>query len=269
MTRDDFETLGNRHKAYEAHFDSALMPGLPVIVRLDGRAFHTFTKGLRRPYDERLSYAMVETTKHLVKEWNATIGYTQSDEITIGFANIDPEIEFVFGGRIQKIVALMAASASVKFNNIVKQYIPEKASETPLFDARIFQYPNLQLAAENFLWRETDATRNSLTMAAHSVYSTKDLHKAGYSKKHELLAAKGINWNDYPTHFKRGVYVGKSTVMKTLSVEEQERIPPKHRGELGKQFARSVIEVRDLPPVAAIANPIEVLFFNTSPHIVV
>ena len=260
MKREDFEALGTKHKLYEQRYDSTLMPGLPVIVRLDGRAFHTFTKGLQRPFDPRLSAAMISTTKHLVAEWNASVGYTQSDEITIAFANADPEAEFNFGGRVQKIVSLFAASASVKFNNIIRTSIPEKASELPLFDARVFQYPNLDLAVENFLWRETDATRNSLTMAAHSVYSTKELHKAGYVAKHDMLHAKGINWNDYPIHFKRGMYVAKRTVMKTLTDEELQRIPPAHR-EPGKMFARSVVQELNLLPLSHLANPIGVLFF--------
>lgn len=134
----------------------------------------------------------------------------------------------------------------------------------PLFDARVFQYPTLDLACESFLWRETDATRNSLTMAAHSVYSTKELFQAGFEKKHNMLHEKGINWNDYPTFFKRGTYVGKRQLMKMLSDTELLKIPEKFR-EPGKLFSRSVVLDLELPEYTKIANIKECIFDGQSP----
>jgi tRNA(His) 5'-end guanylyltransferase len=256
--------MGDRHKAYEARETmQKLMPGLPVVVRLDGRAFHTFTRKLARPYDARLSRAMIETTKHLVAETNASIGYTQSDEISIVFPNTDPSAQMLFGGRIQKLCSLLAAMASVKFNKIIAQTLPEKAHLDAIFDARVYQYPTLDLAAEAFVWREMDATRNSLTMAAHAYYSHKELHKAGFSQKHDMLHAKGINWADYPTFFKKGSHVRRETVFKMLSEEELARIPAKHRPTGPVQ--RSEMKELDLPPVLRITNLNDVLFFGEAP----
>ncbi len=258
--------MGDRHKAFEARETMhRLMPGLPVLVRLDGRAFHTFTRGLARPYDERLSRSMIETTKYLVDQTHASVGYTQSDEISLAYPNTDPNNQVMFDGRVQKLCSILAAMATAKFNQQILANIPEKAHLLPLFDARVYQYPTLDLAAESFLWRETDATRNSLTMAAHAYYSHKELHKAGYAKKHEMLFAKGINWADFPDFFKKGTYVRREAVLKELSAAELARIPEKHRPT--GPVMRSVLRELDMPPLARVSNAIEVLFKGQEPSV--
>lgn len=258
MNREDFELLGDKHKTYEARFETTLLPGCPVIIRLDGRAFHTFTKGLTRPYDDRLSRAMIDTSKDLVDQTNADIGYCQSDEITLGFRNQDPETAFMFSGRVQKIVSVVASIASVKFNRIIQETIPQRANMMPVFDARVFQYPTLDLATETFLWRETDATRNSLSMSVQSYYSPKECHGAGFRAKHDMLHAKGINWNDYPAFFKRGTYVQKKKISRLLTEEELIRIPEKHRP--AGPVIRSVVQELVLPPFMQIEDPVSVFF---------
>ena len=264
MKRSEFEAMGDRHKAFEARETMhKLMPGLPVLVRLDGRAFHTFTRGLARPYDERLSRAMIETTKHLVAETHASVGYTQSDEISLAFPNVDAASQMLFDGRVQKLCSVLAAMATAKFNQQILANIPDKAHLLPLFDARVYQYPTLDLAAESFVWRETDATRNSLTMAAHAYYSHKELHKAGYAKKHEMLHAKGINWANYPDFFKKGTYVRRETLMKELTLDELARIPAKHRPS--GPVMRSVVTEIAMPPVTRVENLNGVLFFGEAP----
>ena len=261
MKRSEFEAMGDRHKAYEVReAGRRLMPGLPVLVRLDGRAFHTFTRGLARPYDERLTRAMVETTKFLVEETHASVGYTQSDEISLAFPNTDPATPMLFDGRVQKLCSVLASLATAKFNQQILSNIPEKAHLLPVFDARVYSYPNLDLAAESFLWRETDATRNSLTMAAHAYYSHKELHKAGYAKKHEMLFAKGINWAEYPDAFKKGTYVRRESVLKALTPAELARIPEKHRPT--GPVTRSVLKEIVMAPLSRVANVQGVLFFG-------
>lgn len=265
MKRSEFEAMGDRHKAFEARETMhRLMPGLPVLVRLDGRAFHTFTRGLARPYDERLSRSMIETTKYLVDHTHASVGYTQSDEISLAFPNIDPNNQVMFDGRVQKLCSVLAAMATAKFNQQILANIPEKAHLLPLFDARVYQYPTLDLAAESFVWRETDATRNSLTMAAHAYYSHKELHKAGYARKHEMLHAKGLNWNDYPDFFKKGTYVRRESVLKELTAAELARIPEKHRPT--GPVLRSVLRELAMPPITRVANVNAVLFEGQEPQ---
>lgn len=265
MKRSEFEAMGDRHKAFEARETMhRLMPGLPVLVRLDGRAFHTFTRGLARPYDERLSRSMIETTKYLVDHTHASVGYTQSDEISLAFPNTDPDNQVMFDGRVQKLCSVLAAMATAKFNQQILANIPEKAHLLPLFDARVYQYPTLDLAAESFVWRETDATRNSLTMAAHAYYSHKELHKAGYARKHEMLHAKGLNWNDYPDFFKKGTYVRRESTLKELTAAELARIPEKHRPT--GPVMRSVLRELAMPPITRVTNVNAVLFEGQEPQ---
>lgn len=265
MRRDDFEAMGDRQKAFEGREASRrLMPGLPVLARLDGRSFHTFTRGLARPYDERLSMAMVETAKFLVQETHASIGYCQSDEISLVFPQQALTQQMLFDGRPQKLCSVLAALASVKFNREVQARIPEKAHLMPVFDARVWAVSNLELAAEHFLWREADATRNSLTMAAHAYYSHKELHKAGFAQKHDMLHAKGVNWNDYPAFFKRGTYVRRETVLKELSAQELSRIAPKHRPS--GPVMRTVVRALEVPTLSQVTNLHAFLFEGAPPQ---
>lgn len=264
MKRDAFEALGDRQKMFEAReAGRRLMPGLPVLVRLDGRSFHTFTRGLARPYDERLSRTMIEVAKYLVAETHASIGYCQSDEISLAFPNLDERQQMLFDGRQQKLCSVLAAMASVKFNQELARRIPEKSHLLPVFDARAWAVNSLETAAEHFLWREADATRNSLTMAAHAYYSHKQLHKAGFAQKHDMLKEKGVNWNDYPAFFKRGTYVRRQTVLKELSPAELARIAPQHRPT--GAVARSVVAELDMPALSRVANVQDVLFRGAQP----
>lgn len=262
MTPNDFELLGDLHKKYEARLIEQLMPHLPFVVRLDGRAFHTFTKGLERPYDRLISMCMVETAKALVEEFHATVSYTQSDEISIGFRNDNPDQQTIFDGKVSKILSLFAAHASVVFNDKIRECMSTKAKMLPIFDARIIQYPNLELTSGSFLWRETDATRNSLTMAAHAHYSHKELHGANARKKHDLLHAKGVNWNDYPVFFKRGTYVRRVSRERKLTDFELARIPEKFRPDANSMFMRSSIEEIDMPVLESlsVSERVEKLF---------
>lgn len=264
MKRSDFEAMGDRQKAFESQeAGRRLMPGLPILVRLDGRAFHTFTRGLARPFDERLRRAMIETTKTLVNETHACIGYTQSDEISLAFHYPAPLSAPIFDGRVQKLCSVLASIASARFNQLVTQLLPEKAHLLPVFDARAWAVPDLTMAAEHFLWREADATRNSLTMAAHAHYSHKELHKAGFALKHDMLHAKGVNWADYPAFFKRGTYVRRETALRELTPAELSRIPERHRPT--GPIERSAVVELDVPPLSRVVNLEDFLFRGAPP----
>lgn len=226
MDRNTFETLGDKHKRFEVVNTSAkLIPGLPFIVRLDGNSFHTFTKGMDRPFDVRMSDLMVSTTEYLVDKFGANIGYTQSDEITLGFFGQD---NMMFDGRVLKLCTIMASHCSAFFNSLVESHflvgVPSKV-DYGCFDARAFNLPTVNDMIENIMWRQTDATRNSLTMAAHAHFPQSQLHKAGKKAKHDMLMSIGINWNDYPYHFKRGTFVRKQKVLKHLDAETLAKIP--------------------------------------------
>ena len=262
------DTLGDLMKSYEMSMAGVkVMKGIPLLARLDGRSFHSFTKGLPRPYDERLSTCMIETTKYLVEETHANVGYTQSDEISLAwFIPADSAADYMFDGRVQKLTSILAGLASAKFLRLVIEKIPEKADKIPVFDCRVWQVPTIDLAAQAFLWRELDATKNSISMAAHAYFSHKSLQGLNGSEKQERLwAEKGINWNDYPTFFKRGTYVQRKTFERELTEAERMSISEKHRPEPGQKFTRSSIVELELPPAKRVANYADVLFFKEEP----
>ena len=206
---------------------------------------------------------MVETAEFLIKETHATMAYTQSDEITLAWPNADLAKDMLFGGRVMKMVTDLAAATTAKFIKSIGVAIPEKAHLFPRFDARVYQYPNLELAAEAFLWREADATRNSLTMATRAHYPHQEMHKANYALKHDMLYRKGINWADYPAFFKRGSYVCRQTIMKTLTERELSRIPAERRPS--GPIERNIIGRLDMPPLSRVTNVIDVLFYGAKP----
>lgn len=260
-----FKALGDEQKSYEALHTRSLMPGLPIIVRVDGRAFHTFCRGLQKPFDERLQRAMAETAKYLVERTSASIAYTQSDEITLVFAQTDPLAELPFGGVARKVETLCAAGATAKFNQQSALLLPEKSGALPEFDARCLQVPNLEAAFRNLLWRETDATRNSLSMAAQALYSQKELQGKGRSDLHEMLHAKGVNWSDYSAVSKRGAFFRRETVLRELPAETLAKIPADRRPQ--GPVERSEIREIAMPPLLRLSNPIEALFFGAAPEL--
>lgn len=229
--------LGKRMKEYEAVSKDYLMRRQPVIIRIDGRSFHTFTKGLVRPFDDILMEAMWETTKELCKEISGCkIGYTQSDEISLFLVDYE-KIDTCawFDNNVQKIVSNSASIATlafnVAFNNIYQRYLKEgkisedmqKVYESKLFkarfDSRAFNLPKEEVV-NYFIWRQQDATKNSIQMLGRANFSHRELqNKNGNDIQELLFSEKGINFNDIPTAQKRGVCITK--VKYTLDNEEQ------------------------------------------------
>lgn len=260
------DSLGDRMKAYENQTCGIkLIPLIPVIARLDGKGFSKFTKGLKRPYDERLSKLMIETTKYLVKETNANCGYTQSDEITLMWYTDKLDSSTYFNGRLFKMLTDLSAMASVFFNKELHKYLPEKVDKMPRFDSRVYNVPNLQEAVNSFLWREIDATKNSISMAASTYYSHGFLHKKNSNEKQELIFQKGINWNDYPTFFKRGSYIQRRRLFTKFSEEELSRLPEKHNARINPDYEveRWVISEVDLPPLSKVENRVDVIVYGS------
>ncbi len=259
--------LGDRCKSFEqAEASRRAMRGLPLLARLDGRAFHTFTRDLKRPYEHGMSISMIETTRYLVQEMIALLGYTQSDEITLAwFEPSQSASDYAFDGRFQKLASVLAGMASARFGKLVAEHLPSKVHETPHFDCRVWQVPTLDDAADVFVWREDDATKNSVSMAAGAYYSDAELDGAHSGVKQELLWKKGVNWNDFPRFFKRGTYVQRRAVERVLTDEERARIPEPHRPPVGATVQRTQVVELDLPPVRQIANLTAVLFERADP----
>jgi len=265
MKNDDF---GNRMKLYEGiESNRMLIPLLPVCVRLDGNCFHSFTRGFDRPYDKTLRDMMVDTTRYLVDISGACMGYTQSDEISLVIYSDSMKSQIYFNGRIMKLVSILAAKATAKFLQLVVEKCPHKFDELPVFDCRVWNVPTLIEAANSFLWREMDATKNSISMAAGSCYSHNELNGKSGSEKQEMLWEKGINWNDYPEYFKRGVFIRRVKRLSRFSPEEIEVLPEKHEARFNSNLLieRTVIERVDMPPFRKVTNRVDVVFNGANP----
>ena len=258
------DSLGDRMKLLEQQeAGRAAFRQLPLLARLDGRAFHSFCRGLQRPFDARLSDLMLDTTKFLVDEVQATVGYTQSDEISLCWVLEDDRQSFLFNGKFQKLTSVLAALATGFFNKQLSSRIPEKAHQLPVFDCRVWSVPNLLEAYHTFLWRQQDATKNAISMAAHTYFPHKSLQGVPGSQMQErLFTEKGINFNDYPAFFKRGTFVKRQQILKELTAAELAGIPEAHR-PTGPVVRTTVTEfdcwlTKEADPISAL--------FGRSPH---
>lgn len=206
MKKDE---LGERMKDdYELRTRILLPRRTYTLMRLDGKAFHTYTKGFARPYDLRLMRVMDNTAIALCNNiQNAVMAFVQSDEITIlltDFATI--KTDAWFDGNIQKMTSVSASIATVAFNNgmYLDEEVMANMDKVAYFDSRVWTMPTAQEVMNNFIWRQQDATRNSIQMGAQSMYSQKELHGKNTSELQELMFQKGVNWDKYPVGFKRG-----------------------------------------------------------------
>lgn len=265
------DSLGDRMKFFEGMSNSQkLYHTIPIMIRLDGVAFHNFTKGLKRPYDERLSQIMVETTKFLCQLINARIGYTQSDEISLILFSDVFESSVLYDGKFFKLCSTLASKASVFFNKLLPESLPEKKEESPVFDCRIWNVPSKIEAVNTLIWREKDATRNSISMAAQSCFSHGELQKKSSSELQEMLYNHfRINWNNYPTFFKRGTYIQRKKIERAFTADELQVLPEKHAARKNPELKiqRTDWAFIDLPPIAKIKNRVEVVFDGAEPEL--
>ena len=228
----DKTTLGDRMKNnYENITRYYLTRRIPVIIRIDGKAFHTFTRGFKKPFDDIFVKTMQETMKYLCENiQGCVLGYTQSDEISLVLTDYaELTTDAWFGNNLQKMCSVSASMATMAFTkyfvknvkecermaligNVVlfeddEKYINvlKKAIEKgAMFDSRVFTIPKEEVC--NYLiWRQQDATRNSIQSVGQANFSQKELHgKSCNNIQDMLMLQKSINWNDYSTTLKRG-----------------------------------------------------------------
>jgi tRNA(His) 5'-end guanylyltransferase len=216
------DPLGDRMKDfYEDRTRYKLARRTNTIIRIDGKAFHTYTKGLKRPFDEGLMEDMNKTTEYLCQNiQGAKFGYVQSDEISILITDYDDiSTHAWFDGNLQKMASIAASLATAEFNRLrlIRKMNTTVATagsileqfKHAMFDARVFQIPYQEEVLNYFIWRQQDATRNSISSVAQSLYSAKELHGKKTSDMQEMIFQKGINWNDYKPREKRGSLIRK------------------------------------------------------------
>lgn len=263
------DDLGDRLKAYEHQETSRkLLPGVPVYARIDGRSFSNFTRGMQRPFDPRMTMSMISATKYLVEKTHATVGYVQSDEISLGWALTDHKSQMLFDGKLHKLHSVLASMATVAFVRAVVENFQDAdhwLDKMPHFDARVLSVPNLHELANCFLWRNLDCTKNSISMAASHYYSHKELDGKNSAQKQEMLWQKGQNFNDYPPEFKRGTFVRRRKLQQEFNPVAWALIPLAHRPPLDQFLLRTQAVSYDLPPLSKINNPVEVLFDDADP----
>lgn len=238
------DELGTRMKTfYEAVPDTKLVKRMPVAIRIDGKAFHTFTQGFKRPFDEVLIKTMQQTTQYLCQNiQGCVLGYTQSDEITLILVDYQTlTTEAWFDYRVEKLCSIAASMATMAFNKFLNENVvnytfsiageearygktewtyEDEYSETlmkavdkgAMFDARCFNIPKEEVT-NLIYWRQLDASRNSVQMVGQAYFSQKELQDKSCSDIQDMLMTKGVNWNDLPTYQKRGSCCVKNKIV--------------------------------------------------------
>lgn len=207
----DKTSLGDRMKSYEACTKSYLIRRMPVIVRIDGKAFHSLTKRLDKPYDHDFASTMMSTATYLVNNiMNCKFAYVQSDEINLLLVDYNTlETQAWFNNNIQKIASVSASMATAKFNSLLETVMDkDKRSKIhqsfAMFDARVFNIPKEDVA-NYFIWRQNDAVRNSIQGLGQAHFSQKQLSGKNNNEVQDMLMLqKSINWNNVEVYFKRG-----------------------------------------------------------------
>jgi tRNA(His) guanylyltransferase len=244
MNKKGKDALGDRMKQ---NFEDRTRFFLPrrsyTIIRCDGKSFHTYVKGLEKPFDMLLIEDMDETAAFLCKNiMGAKLAYVQSDEISIVISDFDDiSTEAWFDNNLQKMASISASMATAKFNEL---RFKRGVTKLAMFDSRVFQIPD-RTEVENYLiWRYRDCVKNSISMAAQQYYSPKELHQKNSDQKQELLFQKGINWSKYPEGFKNGRMIVKETY-------EKETLNNKNSSVLRSRW---------------ISHPFDKKFFNIIPN---
>lgn len=241
------DSLGDRMKRYEYVSRNYLTRRSPVIIRLDGKAFHTFTRGLKRPFDDILVKSMQDTMKYLCENiQGCVLSYTQSDEITLVLVDYqNRESDAWFDNNIQKMVSVSASMATMAFNKAFKanaESVLRRINNAPtctmeedryagvlercisngaMFDSRVFTLPKEEVV-NCIIWRQNDASRNSIQSVGQANFSQKQLHgKKCNDIQDMLMLEKGINWNDYPATLKRGSCCVKITYKINEGTDEE------------------------------------------------
>lgn len=280
---DDF---GDRMKDFEGReAKRTLMPTLPIIARIDGRTFSKFTKPFDKPFDSRLANAMRETTRKLVEQSHARIGYTQSDEITLIFQDRGYGTQVFFGGRVQKLASVLAGMATAYFIRSLDAEIgewgqPGKAgtyepdnpvhqlfgTSLPHFDCRVWNVPNEVEAANTLLWRAMDAQKNGISAACRTMYSPKEMDRKSQADMLEMMNQKGIDYHSsYSVQDRYGTFMQRRTYTTLLDDETWDKIPDDQKEKHGRLVTRSRVVDIEIERFKDVENRVDVIFDCVNP----
>ena len=197
------DSLGDRIKGYEHVTNYRLPNRIPVILRVDGKAFHTFTRGMYKPFDGKLIESMVRAGERTAKNMMGfVLGYHQSDEFTFYLNNVQSlESQSWFNNEILKLTSITASMFTSYFNK-------EMGGTEAVFDCRAFSVP-FEDVPNVFIWRQQDWERNSVQMLARYHFSHKQCDRKNKSNLHEMLHSIGVNWNDLDSVLKNGTFITK------------------------------------------------------------
>lgn len=260
--------LGDRMKHYEKNYSpSQLCHVLPILVRLDGKAFHSFTKGLERPYDKGFNKAMDLTAKFLAESTNARCAYVQSDEITLMYYSDKFESQVFMNAKRDKLNSILASMCTEYFKDLKKLFIRKKENVPAFFDCRSWNVPNKQEAVNVFVWRQQDAVRNSIQSLGQSLFSHKELMGKSCDKIQDMcFLTHGKNWNDLAPRLKRGTFYIRRVEHRKFNKIERDKLPEGHEARKNPDLKvkRTAYSEQDLD-ILKIQNRQDVLFFGLSP----
>lgn len=217
----DNSNIANRMKKYEGIPRIHLTPRMPLICRLDGKAFHTYTRGFEKPVDEKIIGAMTHAAVCLSREIQGfKIAYIQSDEISVLVNDYENfETQAWFDKNLQKVISVSASICTAYFNKYMWSVGVDK---TALFDSRAFVIPREEVC-NYFYWRQLDAERNSVSSLAQAHFSHRQLHGKNVKEmKAMLLEEKEIVWDMLPVFQKRGWCVLKDGTIDKIIPRFQE-----------------------------------------------
>jgi tRNA(His) guanylyltransferase len=250
-----FDPLGDRIKSYEKAAYAQTVKQ-PLVVRLDGKNFHSLTSGLDKPFDQSFCNLMDEVAIQLINFTNADFVYTQSDEITLGFFN-NKEGDILFGGKIQKMTSVLASKATLEFNG--RQERRYENIGLGLFDARAFYVPSINEVINSYVWRLQDGRRNSILSYSMHVFGKKQIHGWTTGACLDALCENETPWSSLSERFKYGSFYKFVTSEREFTTDELSSLPEKHEARTNPNLKVKVRTLQSFSPPQTFSEAKELL----------
>lgn len=261
-----FDPLGEKIKSFEnKEAKRKIKKDLPLIVRVDGRSFSTYTRNFSKPFDARISTAMEKSASIVLRDFKFDIAYTQSDEITFILLGKDSaEYTPIFDGKYQKIVSTVAGLTSAAFNFYINQ---ERINPLafPHFDARAFQVSEIDDAIDVIQWRAEDGERNAISMIAQSIFTHKQLQRVNTKTMISMINDKSLKkYVDYESRYRYGIFLRNEKYEYQLTDDELERIPKNQIPENNIVIRSKIVSITLPDSFNKMTNKREFLFAKSN-----